>query len=47
MSETPPYTGGRLDRGAPGYGEDNEDVFGELLGLTSSKIRALAAEEVI
>ena len=47
MSDTPPYIGGRLDRGAPCYGEDNEYVFGELLGLPARKIAELAEEGAI
>ncbi len=47
MSETPPYIGGRIDRGAPGYGEDNEYVYGELLGMSSREIVDLAEEGVI
>ena len=47
MSESPAYIGGRLDRGAPCYGEDNEYVYGELLGMSTQEIRALAEEGVI
>ena len=47
MSESPAYIGGRLDRGAPCYGEDNHYVFGELLGMSSREIDGLAAEGVI
>ncbi len=47
MSESPAYIGGRLDRGAPCYGEDNHYVYGELLGMSSQEIDALAAEGVI
>jgi crotonobetainyl-CoA:carnitine CoA-transferase CaiB-like acyl-CoA transferase len=47
MSETPAHIGGTLDRGAPGYGEDNEWVLGELLGMSSREISHLAAEGVI
>ncbi len=47
MSATPPFMGGALDRGAPCYGEDNEYVYGELLGFSSSQIEDLAAEGVI
>ena len=46
-SESPAYIGGRIDRGAPGYGEDNEYVYGELLGMSSAKITSLADEGVI
>jgi crotonobetainyl-CoA:carnitine CoA-transferase CaiB-like acyl-CoA transferase len=47
MSESPAYIGGRLDRGAPCYGEDNNYVYGELLGMSAQEIEALAAEGVI
>jgi crotonobetainyl-CoA:carnitine CoA-transferase CaiB-like acyl-CoA transferase len=47
MSESPAYIGGRLDRGAPNYGEDNHYVYGELLGMSSEEIKALADEGVI
>jgi crotonobetainyl-CoA:carnitine CoA-transferase CaiB-like acyl-CoA transferase len=47
MSESPAYIGGRLDRGAPCYGEDNAYVYGELLGMSSQEIKALADEGVI
>jgi crotonobetainyl-CoA:carnitine CoA-transferase CaiB-like acyl-CoA transferase len=47
MSESPAYIGGRIDRGAPCYGEDNHYVYGELLGMSSQEIDDLAAEGVI
>jgi crotonobetainyl-CoA:carnitine CoA-transferase CaiB-like acyl-CoA transferase len=47
MSESPPYIGGRIDRGAPCYGEDNEYVLGELLGMSKSQITELAEDGVI
>jgi crotonobetainyl-CoA:carnitine CoA-transferase CaiB-like acyl-CoA transferase len=47
MSESPAYIGGRIDRGAPCYGEDNHYVYGELLGMSAQEIAALAAEGVI
>ena len=47
FSETPPYIGGILDRHGPSYGEDNDYVLGDLLGLTPSEREALAAEGVI
>jgi crotonobetainyl-CoA:carnitine CoA-transferase CaiB-like acyl-CoA transferase len=47
MSATPPFIGGTVDRGAPCYGEDNEYVYGELLGLSSAEIGTLADEGVI
>ena len=39
LSESPAYIGGRIDRGAPCYGEDNEYVFGELLGMSNERDR--------
>ena len=39
LSESPAYAGGRVDRGAPCYGEDNEYVYGELLGMTTAEIK--------
>jgi crotonobetainyl-CoA:carnitine CoA-transferase CaiB-like acyl-CoA transferase len=47
MSATPPFIGGTVDRGAPCYGEDNEYVYGELLGLSTAEIGTLADEGVI
>jgi crotonobetainyl-CoA:carnitine CoA-transferase CaiB-like acyl-CoA transferase len=47
MSESPAYIGGRLDRGAPCYGEDNDYVYGELLGMSPQEIKMLAEEGVI
>src|SRR4029453_13632027 len=47
LGESPAYIGGRLDRGAPNYGEDNHYVYGELLGMSSPEIKALAEEGVI
>ena len=47
LSESPAYIGGRIDRGAPGYGEDNNYVYGELLGMSPQEIKALAEEGVI
>ena len=46
LSESPAYIGGRIDRGAPCYGEDNEYVYGELLGMTKRQIEELAADGV-
>jgi crotonobetainyl-CoA:carnitine CoA-transferase CaiB-like acyl-CoA transferase len=46
LHESPAYIGGRIDRGAPCYGEDNHYVFGELLGMSSKEIDALAVEGV-
>jgi hypothetical protein len=47
LSESPAYAGGRVDRGAPCYGEDNEYVYGELLGMTTPEIKGLADEGVL
>ena len=46
LSESPAYIGGRIDRGAPMYGEDNEYVYGELLGMSTKEIEQLAADGV-
>ncbi len=46
-SETPPFMGGAIDRGAPLYGEDNHYVLGELLGMSSVEIGRLAEDGVI
>jgi crotonobetainyl-CoA:carnitine CoA-transferase CaiB-like acyl-CoA transferase len=47
LSATPAHVGGVLDRGAPCYGEDNEWVLGELLGMGSREIAELAEDGVI
>ena len=47
MSESPAHIGGRIHRGAPGYGEDNDYVYGELLGDVDGGDQALAEEGVI
>ena len=47
LSESPAYIGGPIDRGAPCYGEDNEYVYGELLGMSTKAIAELAAEGAI
>jgi len=47
LSATPAYAGGIIDRGAPGYGEDNVAILGELLGYTEAKVHDLAAEGVL
>jgi crotonobetainyl-CoA:carnitine CoA-transferase CaiB-like acyl-CoA transferase len=47
LSETPAYIGGAVGRSGPNYGEDNYDVYRELLGLTRSEVDQLAAEGVI
>ena len=47
LSSTPAYVGGPINRGAPGYGEDNEWLLTELLGMTPSDVQRLAEEGVI
>jgi crotonobetainyl-CoA:carnitine CoA-transferase CaiB-like acyl-CoA transferase len=47
MSATPPHTGGRLRRGPPCLGEDNEAVLSELLGISADDVAALSAEGVL
>jgi crotonobetainyl-CoA:carnitine CoA-transferase CaiB-like acyl-CoA transferase len=47
LERTPPYIGGQPDRGAPVYGEDNEYVYGELLGMSTRQIARLAEDHVI
>lgn len=47
FSETPSYIGGPVDRHAPNYGEDNDYVYGTLLGLSSAERAALADADVI
>jgi crotonobetainyl-CoA:carnitine CoA-transferase CaiB-like acyl-CoA transferase len=43
LSETPL----QVERAAPVMGQDNEYVFGELLGMSSEQIADLVAREVI
>jgi crotonobetainyl-CoA:carnitine CoA-transferase CaiB-like acyl-CoA transferase len=47
MSGTPATVAGPTGRGAPCYGEDNEDVLGGLLGMTKDEIADLEQEGVI
>ncbi|HVY13626.1 MAG TPA: CoA transferase [Rhodopila sp.] len=47
LSRTPAYIGGPINRGAPGYGEDNLWVLTNLLGMTASDVERLAEEGVI
>jgi crotonobetainyl-CoA:carnitine CoA-transferase CaiB-like acyl-CoA transferase len=44
FSKTPPDVGGRHGRGAPCFGEDNEYVFGEILGYSTAQIAQLREE---
>jgi len=46
-SQTPPFMGGAIDRGAPCYGEDNHYVLGELLGMNTTEIARLSEDGVI
>ncbi len=47
FSQTPPHVGGLINRGAPGYGEDNAYVLGDLLGYSASDIQRFAEEGII
>jgi crotonobetainyl-CoA:carnitine CoA-transferase CaiB-like acyl-CoA transferase len=47
MSETPFRPGGPIDRGFPCYAEDDDYVFGTLLGLSEAERTELAANDVI
>jgi crotonobetainyl-CoA:carnitine CoA-transferase CaiB-like acyl-CoA transferase len=47
LSETPAYIGGPLDRSGPNYGQDNDYVYGELLGFSADQIVELTKEGVI
>ncbi len=47
FSRTPAYIGGPIDRGAPGYGEDNAWLLTTMLGMTASDVERLAEEGVI
>ena len=47
FSRTPAYIGGPIDRGAPGYGEDNEWLLTTMLGFSTSDVEKLAEEGVI
>lgn len=47
LSETPAYIGGRTNRGAPCYGEDNESVLIDLLGMSAAEVADLYREGVV
>jgi crotonobetainyl-CoA:carnitine CoA-transferase CaiB-like acyl-CoA transferase len=47
FSRTPAYIGGPIDRGAPGYGEDNLWLLTNLLGMSASDVERLAEDGVI
>jgi crotonobetainyl-CoA:carnitine CoA-transferase CaiB-like acyl-CoA transferase len=47
FSETPTHMGGIVDRHGPNYAEDNDYVYGEILGYSSAQISDLADNDVI
>jgi hypothetical protein len=47
LSETPSYAGGTIDRAGPNYAEDNEYVYGEILGFSTQEIKDLENDDVI
>ena len=47
MSRTPPYLGGRPDRAAPLYGEDNTAILTGLLGMTEDEVAELTEQGVL
>ena len=47
MSATPAYAGGVIDRGAPGYGEDNVHVLTQMLGYSETEIQDLIEQGVL
>jgi crotonobetainyl-CoA:carnitine CoA-transferase CaiB-like acyl-CoA transferase len=47
FSRNPAYIGGPINRGAPGYGEDNEWLLTTILGKSKSDVERLAEEGVI
>jgi crotonobetainyl-CoA:carnitine CoA-transferase CaiB-like acyl-CoA transferase len=47
MSRSPANIGGPTGRAAPKLGEDNEFVYGEMVGLSDAEIAALKEEGVI
>jgi crotonobetainyl-CoA:carnitine CoA-transferase CaiB-like acyl-CoA transferase len=46
-SETPPYIGGTLARAGPNYGQDNDLVYGGLLGRSPEERQRLRRDGVI
>jgi crotonobetainyl-CoA:carnitine CoA-transferase CaiB-like acyl-CoA transferase len=44
MSHTPPYLGGRPDRAAPLYGEDNAAILTGLLGMSQDEVAELTEQ---
>jgi crotonobetainyl-CoA:carnitine CoA-transferase CaiB-like acyl-CoA transferase len=47
LSETPSRAGGQLNRGFPCYAEDNDYVYGNLLGLSEAERRTLGEQDII
>ncbi len=47
MSRTPPYLGGRPDRAAPLYGEDNAAILTGLLGMSAEEVAELTEQGVL
>jgi crotonobetainyl-CoA:carnitine CoA-transferase CaiB-like acyl-CoA transferase len=47
MSATPTHIGGTVGRSGPSYGEDNDYVLGEILGLGPSEIDTLRSDGVV
>lgn len=47
LSATPAHAGGPINRGAPGYGEDNVHVLSSILGMSETEIARLAADGVL
>jgi crotonobetainyl-CoA:carnitine CoA-transferase CaiB-like acyl-CoA transferase len=47
LSRTPTYVGGPLDRSGPSYAQDNDYVWGEILGLSADERARLQADGVI
>jgi len=47
LSASPSHIGGLPNRGAPMYGEDNNYILGELLGMSSGAIQVLTKDGVI
>jgi len=47
LDETPGSIAGPVNRGAPCYGEDNYQVYEELLGLSAAEVERLARDGVV
>ena len=47
LSATPAHVGWPINRGAPCYGEDNEHVLTQMLGMSSTEVLRLREEGVI